>query len=87
MKTNLLFVFSILLLALLPSTCGPLWQSNPLPPGTVIPSLAPNIASPTFTATPLPPTETPRTLPVVAQPAITSIDMLDEMNGWAIGEA
>ena len=94
MKPTLLFVFSILLLALLPSTCGPLWQVNPLPPGTVIPSLAPNIASPTFTATPLPPTatpipptETPRTLPVVAQPAITSIDMLDEMNGWAIGEA
>ena len=94
MKSSLLFLLSVLLLTLLPSTCGPLWQVNPLPPGAVIPSLAPNIASPTFTATPLPPTETPlpptgtpRTLPVVASPAITSIDMLDETNGWAAGEA
>jgi len=94
MKSSLLFVLSILLLALLPSTCGPIWQVNPLPPGTVISSLAPNIAPPTFTATPLSPTETPipltetpHTLPVVASPAITSIDMLDEMNGWATGKA
>jgi len=87
MKSSLLFVLSVLLLTLLPSTCGPRWQVNPLPPGTVIPNLAPNIASPTFSSMPLPPTESPRTLPVVASPAITSIDMLDEMNGWATGEA
>jgi photosystem II stability/assembly factor-like uncharacterized protein len=94
MKSSLLFVLSVLLLTLLPSTCGPLWQVNPLPPGTVIPKLAPIIASPTFTSMPLPstetsipPTETPRTLPVVPSPAIKSIDMLDEMNGWATGEA
>jgi len=90
---KLKLVFGLLLIAAL-SACGPLWQVNPLPPGTVMPSLAPNIASPTFTVTPLPPTETPipptetpRTLPVVASPAITSIDMLDELNGWAAGEA
>ncbi|MBU2610833.1 MAG: hypothetical protein KJ606_07805, partial [Chloroflexi bacterium] len=87
MKSSLLFVLSVLLLTLLPSTCGPLWQVNPLPAGTVIPSLAPNIASPTFTATPLLPTETPASLPIVASPVITFIDMLDEMNGWAAGEA
>ncbi|MDP2977075.1 MAG: hypothetical protein Q8N45_12795, partial [Anaerolineales bacterium] len=87
MKPNLLFVFSILLLALLLSACGPLWQVNPLPPGTAIVSVTPNVVSPTVTSTPLLPTETPAALPVVASPAITSIDMLDEMNGWAIGEA
>lgn len=81
---KLKFAFYLLLVAAL-AACGPLWQVNPL---------APNIASPTFTSmplppteTPIPPTETPRTLPVVASLAITSIDMLDEMNGWAIGEA
>ncbi len=91
MKTKL--VFGLLLIAAL-SACGPLWQVNPLPPGSVAPSLVPNIASPTFTITPLPatatsipPTETPYTLPVVASPALMSIDMLDEMSGWAAGEA
>ncbi len=94
MKPNLLFVFSILLLALLLSACGPLWQVNPLPAGTPTASSTPNVVSPTVRATPLlptetqiPPTETPRALPVVPSPAITFIDMLDEMNGWAIGEA
>jgi hypothetical protein len=94
MKPNLLFVFSILLLALLLSACGPFWQVNPLPPGTATASLAPNVVSPTVTSTPLlptetpiPPAETPAALPVVASPAITSIDMLDDMDGWAIGEA
>lgn len=94
MKPSLLFFFSILLLALLLSACDPLWQVNPLPPGTATANVTPNVVSPTVTSTPLlptetpiPPTETPAALPVVASPAITSIDMLDEMNGWAIGEA
>ena len=94
MKTRTFPLAGLLLLALILSACGPLWQVNPLPLGTATASLAPNVVSPTVTSTPLlptetpiPPAETPAALLVVASPAITSIDMLDDMDGWAIGEA
>ena len=87
MKTRIFPLAGLFLLALTLSACGPLWQVNPLPAGTPTASSTPNVIFPTVTSTPLLPTETPASLPVVASPVITFIDMLDEMNGWAIGEA
>jgi photosystem II stability/assembly factor-like uncharacterized protein len=59
MKSKLFSISSILSLALLLTACGTLWQVNPLPAGTALPSPLPNLASPTFTFAPMGATETP----------------------------
>lgn len=98
MKTRILFVISTFILAVLASACGPLWQVKKLlsSPGT--PSSTPNILPPTPllvtetqvfippTSTPVTPAATAATLPVVLTPDIIHINMLSDMEGWALGE-